>query len=108
MTDRPRYDQPMPSSGTAISPHQAIEAAGRALKEMVPDAENPRLEEIILSDDNNKWFVTFSFFSSSASDAYDPLAELLKVAHAKRRQMRVFEIDANSGFFRAMKLRRDG
>jgi hypothetical protein len=97
----------MSSPGTRVSPQRAIEVAGRALKEMVPDAEQPRLEEITLSDDDNRWLVTFSFFSASAAEHYDPLAELLKVTPAKRRQVRMFEIDANSGLFRGMKLRRD-
>lgn len=77
------------------------------LKEMVPDVEEPRVEEITLSDDDTKWLVTFSFFSASASDQYDALAELLKISPAKRRQLRVFEIDANTAFFRGMKLHRD-
>lgn len=98
----------MAYSGTAISPRQAIDGAYEALKEMVADAEKPRLEEIVLTDDN-KWLVTLSFASPSLPEEDDPLAEMLNLSMKKvhRRQARVFEIDATTGHFRGMKLPRN-
>lgn len=97
----------MPESGTVVSPREAVAKALEALKEMVPDADNPRLEEIILSNED-RWLVTLSFASPSLPEEYDPLAQLWNTKKVHRRQSRVFEIDATSGYFRGMKLRRDG
>jgi hypothetical protein len=94
----------MPESGTIISPNQAIDVARRALTEMVPDAEKVRLEEITLSEVVQRWLVTLSFFSKAQPEEYDDtLMEALKLDFKKQRQLRTFEIDATSGYFRGMK-----
>jgi hypothetical protein len=99
----------MAQSGTIVSPRDAVLKAHEALSEMIPDAEQPRLEEIVLSDDN-RWLVTLSFASPSLPEEYDALAAILSasVKRPHRRQVRVFEIDATSGYFKGMKARRDG
>jgi hypothetical protein len=46
-----------------LGPKEAVQAALKFLGDMVPDAKDPRLEEIETSDDGLYWFITLSYLS---------------------------------------------
>lgn len=77
-----------------ITVKEAVPAAARFARSMYGEDLDLLLEEVDLSPDERYWLITLSF-SSKKVDA----------ASASRRDYKIFEIDAESGEVRSMKMR---
>ncbi len=99
-----------------IQANHAVIAAQEALgqfyiraNEVQPSGQ--QLEEVYLSDDESAWLITLSFLSDVEPDEPTGLGALLPPSDSngnklrKKRIYKTFEIDANTGEFRGMKIR---
>lgn len=74
-----------------ISPREAATAASRYYNELTNSAQLGSIEEIELSEDENRWIVTLGFLDTLA--AFGP------------RVYKLFEVDARTGEVLSMRIR---
>ncbi len=86
----------------------AVKSAVSKLRELYNETETPNLllEEVALSDDETYWNVTLGF-STPVVEPPNPFTNALSAALSKKfeRKYKLFEIDAENGDFKAMRIR---
>lgn len=89
-----------------ISVKHAVRSATDQLLGLYGDVLNIRLEEIFLSDDESAWCVTLSFLAPISQEETEPSSDNAAAPLSlKQRYYKTLEIDANTGNFRALKMR---
>lgn len=84
--------------------NRAVSEATHQLQVLFGEVSSVRLEEVFQSDDGSAWCVTLSFLVPVAQEEAEPGAGT-PLLNLKRRDYKTFEIDGQSGQFRAMKIR---
>lgn len=83
------------------------DAAIRAMdfyKDIDPDAQDPRVEEVEKGDDMNEWYITLSFQSNEqAFNLIVPNSASTGVMNG--RKYKIFAVNANTGEVESMKIR---
>ncbi len=79
-----------------ITINEAVKIAQQTLHELVPAASNTLIEEAEISDDN-QWLITLSFPGNDDQETF--------IAGYSPRKYKTFLIDAESGSFKAMRMR---
>lgn len=85
-----------------IGVKDAIRCALQFLGEVLErdSVRDTRLEEVVLSEDETTWYITFSFFRG---DSPSDLA--LAIDRGPRREYKIIEVSAEDGAVRSMKIR---
>lgn len=88
----------------------AIQVARENVEKLVSNAKNITLEGVLISSDNKLFEVTFSYdierlpgLSMGAASTVSSNIEMLTRLVGKRREYKVFLVDAQSGQFRGFK-----
>lgn len=76
-----------------ITVEEAVKAAAQHMQRLFPDAQDMRVEETELTEDDLHWAITLGF---RIPEALNPFG---------RREYKLFVIDARTGVVRAMKIR---
>jgi hypothetical protein len=89
---------------TKISVKEAVAKALQFLADTYGSGAvvGPRIEEVVLSEDESLWYLTLSFLTPPPQSAADFSGAL---GETQGRMYKVFEIDRNTGFVRSMKIR---
>jgi hypothetical protein len=80
---------------------EAANAASSHLKKLFPSAEKMLLEEVELSDDDQYWLITLSFFDPSYEATMAPIQNIL----GNPRLYRIVKLNSASGEVRSVKIR---
>ena len=83
-----------------INSKKAVDTSAMFMKDVMPNVENPLLEEIELSDDGHFWVITYSFD--------DPIPLGTEVVTVKPRKFKSIKINNDTGEVIAMKIRQKG
>lgn len=84
-----------------LSVTDAVKSASLYLQNLIPEAQNMRLEEVELSDDDRFWNVTLSFIDPKDESQ----APLQAITAGRPRKYKIIRLDRNSGEVRWMKIR---
>lgn len=87
-----------------IDVKEAFESATKYFKDMYGESvQGVAIEEIELSDDEKYWYITIGYIDRS-----QPLGApgLLYDPFGTKRAYKIFEIDANNGIVKSMKIRK--
>jgi hypothetical protein len=87
-----------------ISVNHAVSVATQKLRELFGEVTSIRLEEVFQTEDESAWGITLSFLAPATEEEAAP-STLPSIGGLKRRYYKTFEIDAESGNFRSMKIR---
>ena len=79
-----------------LSINEAVKIAQKSLQDLIPQASNILLEEAEISDDK-QWLITLSFPGNDDQETF--------IAGYSPRKYKTFAIDAESGVFKAMRMR---
>ena len=79
-----------------INAKEATERAANYLRELVPLASSPILEEVERSDDGQFWFITLSYLPGGSTQFYFP---------GGKKDYKQFKVNATSGEIEWMKIR---
>ncbi len=89
---------------------QAINAAKKSITDVVTDAKNIKLEEVMISSDNKLYEVTLSYESDETEDISEILGakinanmKALASLMSRRRQHKVILIDSSNFSFRGFR-----
>ncbi len=84
-----------------IKVRDAVDIASRFLKDMYPahQCQDPRLEEVILTEDEQSWLITLSFLRKQSSD------ELASALGALTRDYKQIMVNVRDGTVRSMVIR---
>jgi len=89
------------TENASINVKQAVEIAAKHLQSLLPTAENPRLEEAEISEDDRFWLITLGFYDPNEPKSGAEWA----LISGPRRIYKIFKIDRATGEVRAMKIR---
>ena len=84
------------------------DAAIRAVnfyKEIDPDAEDARVEEVEKDDDTDDWNITLSFLSNETPTTNLIMPNSASTGVMNGRKYKIFSVDSESGEVRSMKIR---
>jgi hypothetical protein len=90
---------------TLLTLPQAAKAAANYLLQIYPGAQQVRVEEVELSDDDFYWMITLGFLLPDPDGNHSVLAPLVPATFGLKRIYRIFKIDRRSGEIRSMKIR---
>ncbi len=85
---------------------EAVKAAMQFLADTLEGErlENPRLEELELSDDNEYWYITVSFFRNNPRAAFAASLGATGVS-SEGRDYKTVTVNAKTGTVKSMKIR---
>lgn len=86
-----------------IAVNQAVSVATQNLRALFGEVSSVRLEEVFQTEDESAWGITLSFLAPVTEEETVP--PITSLGGLKRRYYKTFEIDAESGKFRSMKIR---
>lgn len=79
---------------------EAIKTATEYLGSVYPDAGNLRIEEVEITDDDNYWLVTISFY-----ETHDYSIKNFSNPRVRKQEFKIFKIDTKTKEVRSMKIR---
>ena len=74
-------------------------------KEIDPDAEDARVEEVERDDDTDDWHITLSFQSNETATSNLIVPNSASTGVMNGRKYKIFSVDSESGEVRSMKIR---
>jgi hypothetical protein len=95
------------TSDAGVPLEHAVHLAADYLKQIYPNAEQGRVEEVELSDDDQLWLITLGFLLPEIDQArVEGLAGGMRgLFKRSKRIYKVFKIDRKSGEVKSMKIR---
>jgi hypothetical protein len=91
---------------TLMTLPQAAKAAASYLLQIYPAAQQVRVEEVELTDDDSYWMITLGFLLPDEDPNRVGIATSVALSMTgPRRIYRIFKIDRRSGEIRSMKIR---
>ena len=84
----------------SLNVKQAVSSCANYLRELLPQVESVRVEEVELSPDDASWFITLGYLLPRDEDP-----TIVPAITPRKRNYRIFEVNREQGVVRSMKIR---